>query len=102
MKRLPFRPEIEEPIRSGQKTMTTRTRRYGRLGDTLDTPFGPVRLTGLLYRPLANVRDNFWRAEGVGSAEEFVETWVRLHPRKGFVPEQLVWLHEFKFLGEKP
>ena len=102
MKRLPFRPEFEEAIRSGAKTVTSRTRRYGQINDVLHTPFGPVWLVGLYQVRLATVRDNFWRAEGVGSAEEFVETWVRLHPRKGFDPDQRVWLHEFEFLGEKP
>ena len=101
MKRLPFRPEFEEAVRSGQKTVTSRTRRYGSVGDVLDTPFGLVRLTGLYQARLANVRDNFWRREGVASPEEFVEIWTRLHPHKGFDPDQFVWVHEF-VLGPRP
>ena len=102
MRFLPFQAEFEEAIRSGRKTMTTRTRRYGRVGDILDTPFGPVGLVSLIPVNLAVVRDHYWRQEGLESPEDFAATWKRLHPRKGFDPDQRVWLHEFEFLGEKP
>jgi hypothetical protein len=97
---LPFRPEFEDAIRSGRKTVTTRTRRYGKPGDILDTPFGPVRLGRVERTLLAGVVPALYHEEGFDSPQEFIEMWTRLHPRKGFVPEQWVWVHEFEFLGE--
>jgi len=95
MKRLPFRPEFEEAVRSGQKTVTSRTRRYGSVGDVLDTPFGPVRLVSVVRMLLASVVARLWREEDFGNSGEFVDAWVRLHPRRGYIPEQWVWVHEF-------
>jgi len=98
MKRLPFRPEFEEAIRSGVKTMTSRTRRYGRVGDVLDTPFGPVRLVRVDRLPLVDVACDRFGDEGFGTPVAFTEAWARIHPRKGFVPNQLVWVHEFELV----
>ena len=99
---LPFRPEFEAAIRSGTKTATSRTRRYGEPGDILDTPFGPVRLLRVFKASLSAVSEGLYREEGFTSPAEFMEAWTRIHPRKGFVPWQEVWVHEFSQLhGEE-
>ena len=102
MRFLPFQAEFEEAIRSGRKTMTTRTRRYGKVGDILDTPFGAVRLLDVRRVCLGAVRVHWYWDEGFDGPYRFEAAWARLHPRKGFDPDQRVWLHEFEFHGEKP
>jgi hypothetical protein len=59
--------------------------------------------------PLEEVSKNLFRQEGCSSPEEFREIWAELHPRKGFVPEQMVYVHWFskkkwfqRKVGEQP
>jgi hypothetical protein len=101
-KTLPFRSFFVYKIIEGKKTCTARTRRYGAVGDVLDTVGGPIQLTEVVRKPLATVRDDYWRQEGLASPEDFERTWAALHPRRGFDPEQLVWLHRFVRVGDAP
>lgn len=97
--RIPFQPKFADPIRSGRKTTTARTRRYGEPGFRLRTSFGfDIVITAVQKTPLAVVRDLYWKQEGVDSPEEFEAVWNSLHPRKGFDSEQEVWLHHFHVL----
>jgi hypothetical protein len=100
MKMLPFLPEFEHALRTGRKTCTARTRRYGKAGDVLMSRVGPLRLVRVSKQPLAVVRDDYYRAEGVYSPIEFAQTWNRIHPRKPFDGERMVWLHEFERMPE--
>jgi hypothetical protein len=44
---------------------------------------------------LSEVANNY-ELEGFRSTEEFVERCERLHPERGFRPDDMVWVHEFE------
>jgi hypothetical protein len=93
---LPFRDDMTAAIREGRKWMTSRTKRYGDDGDFVDSPAGPLFLIHVGRRPLSEVAQDFYKAEGFESPEAFEQAWTELHPRRGFQPDDLVWVHTFR------
>lgn len=95
-KTLPFLAEMEAAAARGDKTTTARNHRQGRPGDRVITRNGLLlRFTEVEKVRLDTVRDHYWRDEGCSSPEDFERVWCGIHPRKGFVPDQMVWLHRF-------
>lgn len=99
-RQLPFTDEMRDAILQGRKTATSRTHRYGHAGDTLDSPAGPIRLVEVRRATLAEVADSHHLEEGFATPEGFRTIWMRLHPRAGWQPEQLVWFHRFERVSE--
>jgi len=97
---LPFLPRFVPYIRAGDKTMTARSKPYGKAGDVLRTPAGPVRLLSVRHVCLGFVRDFCWDQEGLNSPQEFEEVWRQIHPKAGFDPGRKVYLHHFEHIGE--
>lgn len=95
---LPFLERFRDPILSGLKTVTTRSKAYGKAGDVLDTPFGRVRLVKVERRALAYVRDALWREEGVSSPVEFERIWNEIHTGRGFREDDVRYVHHFQKL----
>lgn len=98
--KIPFLPEFEQAMLSGRKTMTSRTKWYGKAGDYFEA-FG-ARFTIVMQSvvPLETITSLYYRQEGVGSPDEFKAVWVRLHPRLGWQPELMVKLHRFRLQQE--
>ena len=93
---IPFKKEFKDVILSGQKNMTSRNKRYGEIGDTFEA-FGKIFiLTSIYRRTLGDVKSNFWYSEGCSSPEDFERIWKEINPRKGFQPNQTIWLHKWK------
>ena len=93
---IPFLAEFKERMLSGQKTFTSRTKRYGREGDIFKA-FGHLfALTAVYKGSLRFVANKRYLDEGFPNTEAFIEVWKRLHPRKGYDPNQTVWIHRFK------
>lgn len=93
---LPFLARMEQAAARGDKTTTARTQRYGRPGDRVITRNGLLlRFTEVEKVRLDVVRDHYWRDEGCSSPEDFEQVWCGIHPLKGYVPDQMVWLHRF-------
>jgi len=42
------------------------------------------------------VANEYYLEEGCKTSSDFVEVWKQIHPRKGFQPSQMVWVHVFK------
>lgn len=97
LKFMPFYDRFVEPIRSGEKIVTARTRRWGNAGDLLQTPAGVIRLLAVYKRMLGEVRDQWYLREGCASPEDFEAVWKTIHPRRGFRYNDLVYLHEFEY-----
>jgi hypothetical protein len=93
--KIPFNAWSQERMRSGKKTMTSRTKKYGKPGDTFEAGGQRYRLTELYRFPLNQVAMTCFKDEGCESPREFQKVWESIHPRKGWVPEQVVWVHEF-------
>jgi len=98
--KIPFLPEWETLILTGKKTATSRTKRYGYPGDYFES-FGLIFILRDVYRIRLNVVAWYhYLEEGCNSETEFKKIWKRLHPRKGFQPDQKVYFHEFRLNGD--
>lgn len=99
--KIPFLPQFKNPMLSGQKTITSRTRRYGQTGDTFlawGETFELLEVTRVL---LSSVRNRFYLQEGFPSPEAFEVVWKALHPIRGYDPEQAVYAHSFQILPKE-
>ena len=80
--------------------MTARTRRYGEVGDILRSKGFSIQLLELRRVRLGDVAENHYIDEGCEDREEFVRIWNEIHPARGFVPTDRVWLHVFRYLED--
>jgi len=92
---IPFMAMWKEKMIDGVKTCTSRTKRYGSVGDKFEAFGHTFELTKVERVHLENVCAVLYAREGCRNPQEFYDVWVRLHPRKGFVPGQVVWMHHF-------
>ena len=93
---LPFREQFRDVLENGMKTATTRTKAYGKPGDVLDSMVGPLRLLYVEKVTLGFVATQMWNLEGCMDQGDFERVWESIHPGRGFVPEQMVYLHIFE------
>ncbi len=94
--KIPFQEEFRDRMLDGKKTCTSRTKRYGEVGDTFEAFGAELRIAITHKHPLYNVADILYEQEGFDTPEEFKACWIKLHPRRGFDPEQKVWVHFFR------
>jgi len=93
---IPFKDKFKEPMLSGVKIMTARTRKMAEPQERFFA-FGSFFQINAVYKiPLALVANVLWKLEGCHSANDFISTWREIHPRKGYDGEQLIYLHTFK------
>lgn len=93
--KMPFLPEFEARILAGDKFLTTRTRLVAQPGDTFSA-FGKLfEILKVYILPLGDVAEYYYSGEGFGVPQEFINCWIRLHPSKGFNPDQEVFTHHF-------
>jgi hypothetical protein len=91
---IPFRPSFREAMLADIKTCTARSRRMADVGDRF-LAFGAwFEIDGVTEESLAYVAD-CWQSEGCTSREHFIEVWNSIHPRRGYDPEEIVYLHRF-------
>ena len=93
---IPFLPRWQSQMLEGRKTCTARTTRWGSVGDTFEKSGATFVIVNVLALPLKEVAEIWFEKEGVSSPEEYRAVWKGLHRFKGYVPDQIVWLHEFK------
>ena len=95
---IPFQEQWQDKMLDGIKVCTTRTKAYGRWGDTFKA-FGAIFvIIAVDKKTLEDVAENFFHQEGCVSPEEFINVWEGLHPIKKWVPKQVVWCHHFRIL----
>lgn len=93
---IPMNAWSKERLLTGQKTCTARNKIYGEVGNEIDGGTEDLyRLKNIMYIPLWFVRDFLWFQEGAKSPEEYEKVWIDIHPRKGFIGEQKVYVHFF-------
>lgn len=92
---IPFQECWREAMLEERKVCTSRGRRYGKQGDIFRAFGIDFELLAVAKMPLKDVSDCLFRQEGCCSPEEFERIWAELHPRAGFVPEKLVYVHWF-------
>ena len=94
---IPFMERFKEPMLNGTKTWTSRTKKYGKAGDYFVAFGRTFQIHKVSIKPLQEVVQHF-KEEGLVSEEEARKVWASLHPVKGFVSTQLVFVHEFELV----
>lgn len=98
---IPFLEQFNEDIATGQKIMTTRTKRYGDPGDYFWVPWRGMKckmvLLSVFRLRLHHVAYKFHQAEGFSEVDEFIAVWNKIHPRKSYAMTQQnnFWVHVF-------
>jgi len=82
---IPFNRWSIERIKYGVKCCTARTKKYEVEG-----------VTHIERMDLETVRNSYWRQEGANSPEEFEKVWKSIHPNRGFVGTDKVYVHWFE------
>ena len=95
-----FQPEFQDRMLSGKKTVTSRTKKYCEVGDTFEAFGATFEITKVYQYKLDCVAYLLCHEEGFDSPDEFIACWATIHPQKGYVPSQEVWVHQFKKLTQ--
>ncbi len=93
---IPFSPRMVDAIEEGTKSCTSRYRLYGQVGDTFRPRRKVYTITAITRPVLSYVRDSLWQQEGFASPLDFEGFWIKLHPRRGFRPNDRVYTHFFE------
>jgi hypothetical protein len=91
---------MAEAAIDGLKTCTSRNKAYGNAGDTFKIKDKTFVLIAVVNWSLRSVAEMLYIAEGFDSPDSFKLKWVKLHPRKGWIDEQKVWVHFFRPEGD--
>lgn len=92
---IPFMSLFKDAVLYGRKTCTSRTRKYGEPGDVF-TAFGAqFRIVRVERLPLKYVATIYHQEEGFCDASGFISAWRKLHQVRGYVPDQVVYVHFF-------
>jgi hypothetical protein len=94
--KIPFKARFKESLLNDTKTWTSRTKRYGKKGDTFDAFGHEFEILGVEKRALWDIADNHYKEEGCESTIDFMKVWSKLHQRKGWHPYQRVFVHVFR------
>jgi hypothetical protein len=98
--KIPFLSMFKEPMISGVKTWTSRTRAFGKPGDTFKSFGRTFVIKKVSKKTLREVAEHF-REEGLSSEEELVSVWREIHPfNKGFNSSQIVFVHQFNIMED--
>lgn len=95
---IPFKSFFKEPLLSGVKVCTARTKAMGIPGNIFEAFGAQFELKSVSEEKLTIIAD-LWLQEGCRSREHFIEVWNDIHPRAGYQPDQVVFLHRFKKVG---
>lgn len=94
--RVPFKPVMVSAILEGRKSCTSRTYQLGEVDDYFYIRGKCYVFTSVVKMLLKDVATKYYKQEGVNSPEDFISLWNRIHPMKGYNPEQMVFTHFFK------
>jgi len=94
--RIPFKAQWRDAMLTGKKICTSRTKRYGNEGDTFEVFGHTFALIGVEKQTLSWVANNLFYAEGCDTPEAFRRVWDEIHPRRGYVGNDTVWVHYFE------
>ncbi len=96
---IPFQEQFREAMLLGRKTMTSRFKRYGHVGDEFLAFDAKFRLIAVARTDLSYVAEEHYREEGFQSTEEFYLAWKKIHPRRNTF-DSSVWAHQFERASE--
>lgn len=96
---IPFIPFFAGSMLSGHKTVTSRTKRYGKEGDTFQAFGATFKIIRIRKFSLKTIANYFYGSEGCTCPEHFKLIWRHIHPGRGFDPQQKVYAHFFIKVG---
>lgn len=85
-------------MREGIMIFSAYTRQYARVGDRFWAFGDQFFVTGVHRFPLGAIARRGHRYHGFVTPQQFINYWNDYHPIKGFVPNQLVYLHWFSLM----
>ena len=97
---IPFMPKWKQKMLSRQKTATSRTHKYGMVGDNFEIFNHTFRITQISFISLELIAEYFYKQEGCDNPNEFIEIWKQIHPIMGWQPKRKVYIHLFHLEGE--
>lgn len=93
---IPFLPEWREKMLSGHKTATSRTKRYGNVGETFEAFGTTFELVEVRQLALRDIAADYYSLEGCATAETFRRVWEKIHQKRGYIGSDMVWFHVFR------
>lgn len=97
---IPFKNEMKQAILSGKKNCTSRTRKYGKVGDYFVIDTRKFALDNIAPMTLSEIAHMLYKREGFDSPGAFKDYWCKIHPIKKFDPHQKVYVHFFEELPD--
>ena len=97
--KIPFNDWSQDKLVRGLKCATSRTKKYGVVGDTFTVNNHQYRLLLVVKLPLWFIANELFESEGAMSPEEFQNVWNDIHPIKGWTPDLMVWYHYFDLVS---
>jgi len=85
---------MKDAVHSGKKCCTTRSKKYGEIGDVFYVGKGLYKIIEIEPATLGYVTSNYYRQEGCDTTEEFIELWKSLH-RGNYSPTKSYFVHFF-------
>jgi len=95
---IPFNEWSTERLLSGNKTATSRNKKYGRKGDVFHVQNMSFEIDSIEYIRLMTIAYMHFKEEGATGSQEFINVWTELHPKVGFVPSHKVYFHKFRMV----
>jgi hypothetical protein len=96
---IPFMGRFQSAMIEGRKTLTTRSKKYGDVGDRFYAFGVEFEITSIAEMKLADVA-LLWKQEGVDSQGEFMRVWSSLHYGV-WNPNREVYVHGFKRVKQR-
>lgn len=94
--KIPFNDWSLDKLRKGKKTCTSRYKKYGQIGDRFIAVDSIYELIGIYKLQLNYIIETFYKEEGADSPNELLQIWIDIHPKRGYRPNDFVYLHLFK------
>ena len=96
---IPFNDWSRDRLCSGDKSATTRNKRYGEIGDYFEVDVGSeintYEVLAVFPMILDDVARYLYHFEGAKNPKEFKQIWCDIHKRAGWEPDRIVFVHLF-------
>lgn len=93
---VPFADSMKDAAKRGDKTWTTRGKRYGGPGDWFVLDGFKFRIVEVRRMALGSVAAYHFKEEGFKSEAEFWALWKKLHPKAEVSVSERKWVHVFR------
>ena len=98
---IPFRDWSKKKLKLGHKTATSRSKKYGEVGDCFYEVGKKFKIKMICKFPLWFIRDFLWFVEGADNKKEFETVWRNIHPISKFdFPDEQFHVHFFEEISE--